>query len=49
MSVILAKSVLLDEEPVVPIAFLFHDTKEDSVHDYFFAEMKKVMPGLNTF
>ncbi len=39
---LLARHLLFDNEPAIPVAFMFHDSKEEKVHKRFFDWIKEV-------
>ena len=42
MTPFLVRHSLLKNEPAFPVAYLFHDSKEEVVHEQFFNWIKKV-------
>ena len=42
MSPLLIRHSLLKNEPAFPVAYLYHDSKEEVVHEHFFNWIKKV-------
>jgi len=48
VSILSFRHPLFDEEPVIPVGFLFHESKQFEAHDLFFRNRATTIPGLNS-